>query len=900
MSEVLIFVVAGLTAGAVYSLAAVGLVLTYKTTGVFNFAHGALATLSAYSFYTLHVIHHATWPVAALVSVLGVGIVAGGLLEIFGRGLARTTLAWRVAATVGLLLAIEAIVSLIYGTVTVRRVPVFLGTGTITLGGTPIQWADIVTSAVGLAAVVLLAAVLRFTRVGMAMRAVVDDPALLDSAGLNPNRIRRIAWMIGSTLAATSGVLFAPLLPLDPVQLTLLVVAAFGAAAVGGFRSLALTYVGGLAIGVLASLATRYLTTGLLAGVSPSLPFLVLFLVLLVFPKSRVVRPIVLRNRTSFTFALPRPATVVAGLGVLVLLAFVPGFAGIHLTDWTTALATAMVFLSLALLVETSDQVSLCHVSFAAIGVCAFSHLAVDHHVPWLIALLLAGLIAVPIGALLAIPAIRLGGLYLALATFGFGILLQYMFYTQSYMFGANGAGLTEPRPHLSFLTLDTDKAFYYVVLVALLLTVATVALVNHSRLGRLLRGSADAPTTLQTSGATVNITRVIVFCASAFLAAIGGALVGAAQSTSSAESYPPLLSLTYLTLIVVVGLRAPGNAIVAAGALVLVPSYLTGPDVPTVLQLIFGASAVLLAVSRAPLRQLAGRLRLRSGPAPGARPLVATSRDDAPPTRVPSGALELVGLTVRFGGVTVVDGLDLVAPTGTITGLIGPNGAGKTTTFNACSGIVRPSGGRIRLDDRDITQVGPAARARRGIGRTFQQMQLFESRSVRENVALGAEARFADANPLHHLAASRSQRRLQAARTEHALRLCGITAVADQTVSRLSTGQRRLVDLARCLAGNHRILLLDEPSSGLDSVETAAFGDILRRVVDEVGVGVLLVEHDLSLVLDVCCSIYVLDFGRLLFTGTPNEITASPVVRAAYLGEPAVELTDALAGASS
>jgi ABC-type branched-subunit amino acid transport system ATPase component/ABC-type branched-subunit amino acid transport system permease subunit len=733
------------------------------------------------------------------------------------------------------------------------------------------------------------------------MRAVVDDPELLDSAGLNPHAVRRVAWMIGSCLAAASGVLFAPLLPLDPVQLTLLVVAAFGAAAVGGFRSLALTYVGGLAIGVLASLATRYLTSGLLAGISPSLPFLVLFLVLLVFPRSRMIRPPVRPMRLSVNWH-PAPRMIAPfAAAVLVVLLVVPSFAGIHLTDWTTALATALIFLSLGLLVETSGQVSLCQVSFAAIGATGFSHFAVGHHLPWLIALLLAGLVAVPIGALLAIPAVRLSGLYLALATFGFGILLQYMFYTESYMFGANGAGVTEPRPHLSFLTLDSDRGFYYVVLVVLVVATGGIALLNRSRLGRLLRGGADASVTLQTSGSSVRVTRVIVFCLAAFLAAIGGALAGAAQSTSSAESYPPLLSLTYLTLIVVVGLRAPWNALVAAAALVLVPSYLTGANVPTYLQLIFGASAVLVAVTRAPsIRWLNGRLGGRAAAAPEPEPITAPAAAASARAGVTPGALEIHGLTVRFGAVAVLNGLDLVARTGEITGLIGPNGAGKTTTFNACTGLVRPDSGHVALDGRDITRLGSAARARRGLGRTFQQMQLFDSTTVRENVALGAEAGFADANPLHHLAATPGQRQELRTRTDDALELCGLQTFADHPVRELSTGQRRLVDLARCLAGRYRILLLDEPSSGLDSAETAEFATIVRRVVAELGVGILLVEHDLSLVLDVCSSIYVLDFGQLLFTGTPSEVAASPVVRAAYLGEAAEELTQALTPAVS
>jgi ABC-type branched-subunit amino acid transport system ATPase component/branched-subunit amino acid ABC-type transport system permease component len=898
LAEFLVFVIAGLTAGAVYSLAGVGLVLTYRTSGIFNFAHGALATVSAYVFYTLHIEHSMPWLPAAAIAVGVLGPAMGLVLELLARRLQRSPFALQVAATVGLMLVVAAAVTLIYGNLTVRTVPVFLGSGSFRVAGTDVQWSDAITMLVGVVATALLWVLLRATRIGMAMRAVVDDRDLLDSAGINPARVQRIAWMIGSSFAAASGVLFAPLLPLDPIQLTLLVIAAYGAAAVGAFRSLPLTFVGGLLIGVLASLATRYLTSGLLLGVSPSMPFIVLFVVLLVFPKSKLPRGTGNLIRTSSTWSAPSAVTIGSGVLLLGLFVAAPSFAGLHLTDWLTALTTTILFLSLSLLVRTSGQVSLAHVTFAAIGAAGFSHLAVDHHVPWPLALILAGLIAVPVGAVLAIPAIRLSGLYLALATFGLGILVQYMFYTQSYMFGANGVGLTEPRPHLSWISLDSDKGFYYLVLAIALASVALLVAIGRSRLGRLLRGVAEAPVALETSGASINVTRVLVFCLSAFLAAVAGALTGAAQGTVTADSYQPMKSLVLLTVIVVIGLGAPWNAVIASIALVLVPSYLTGTNVPLQVQLVFGACAVMLALLPERRRHLpsavTGWIDRRFARPAGSRSrfeAVATLRTTTThPARIAAGeaVLEVRGLSVAFGGVQAVDDVSLVARSGEITGLIGPNGAGKTTTFNACSGLVKRSRGQILVHGRDVSRLGPSRRARAGIGRTFQQMQLFEALSVRDNVALGAEGSFADHNPLAHLASRPGHNESIADRTSTAMALCEIADLADIPVTQLSTGQRRLVDLARCLAGERQILLLDEPSSGLDHVETTRFAAVLRRVVAEHGVGIVLVEHDLGLVLDLCASIYVLDFGKLLFAGSPAEVVASPVVQAAYLGDSA------------
>ena len=246
---------------------------------------------------------------------------------------------------------------------------------------------------------------------------------------------------------------------------------------------------------------------------------------------------------------------------------------------------------------------------------------------------------------------------------------------------------------------------------------------------------------------------------------------------------------------------------------------------------------------------------------------------------------LRVDGLSVQFGGVTAVETLTLEAPTGRITGLIGPNGAGKTTTFNACSGLVACAAGSVHVGLHDITHRSPAARARLGLGRTFQRMQLYRAMTVRENVAVAHEARAAGANVWRQLVGTRGDRRLCADAVDEALELCGLEGVADELTGSLSTGYQRLVDLARACVTRPDVLLLDEPSSGLDRTETAEFAGILRLLMATHPMAILLVEHDMSLVMSVCDHLYVLDFGRLLFEGTPAETQASSVVRAAYLG---------------
>ncbi len=252
---------------------------------------------------------------------------------------------------------------------------------------------------------------------------------------------------------------------------------------------------------------------------------------------------------------------------------------------------------------------------------------------------------------------------------------------------------------------------------------------------------------------------------------------------------------------------------------------------------------------------------------------------------------LAIDNLTVRFGGLVAVDGVSINAPAGTITGLIGPNGAGKTTVFNACTGVVSAAAGHIRLGDLELDHLSTPARAARGLGRTFQRMELFDSMTVVENVALGPEAHYAAGSPWSQLTCSRRQRREITERAGEAMSRCGIEELARRRAGDLSTGQRRLVELAQVIATPFRFVLLDEPSSGLDVIETERFGNILLDFVAERGVGLLLVEHDMTLIATICSYIYVLDFGQQIFAGLTKDAMASELVRAAYLGSDSVQV---------
>ena len=247
--------------------------------------------------------------------------------------------------------------------------------------------------------------------------------------------------------------------------------------------------------------------------------------------------------------------------------------------------------------------------------------------------------------------------------------------------------------------------------------------------------------------------------------------------------------------------------------------------------------------------------------------------------------------VVVKFGGLTAINGVGIEAPYGRITGLIGPNGAGKTTMFNVCCGFQTAVQGTVTFDGKDISNYSPSARARLGIGRTFQRMELFGSLTVRENLEMAVESLEVRDDPLTQLGLARGGRRRRkaaAARADELIELCGLGPVRNSVAGRISTGQGRLVELARALGRDPKLLLLDEPSSGLDVGESHAFGALLRNLVTETGMGILMIEHDMDLVLGISDWIFVTDFGKPLMNGTADDVRKSEQVRDAYLGKAA------------
>ena len=900
MRDVLPFIITGLVTGTVYGLAGSGLVLTYKTSGIFNFGHGALLTAASIVFYWIRVTLGWDWKVAFVLSVLVFGPIMGLVLEFVARTLSRQRTSMKIVGTVGLAVLVPALcVSLYDESRNGTRVDRFLpfsdrGRYKVRVFDANVFGDQILTAVIAVVCVVALYVLFRHTRMGTAMRAAVDDPDLLDLAGTSPVRVRRVAWCIGSSFAALSGVLLLPNVGLQAYSMTFLAMYAFGAAALGGFGSIPIAFAGGLAIGIaqdVVGYAVNQQQWTTLAGLPDALPFVVLFAVLVLMPKRRFATQEQAEVRPPLQWQGPVELRLAVGVVVTLGLVLVPSLVGTKLPFFTIGLCQATLMLSLGLLVRTSGQVSLCHSVFAAIGAVSFAQFHNGVGMPWLVSLLLAALVCVPVGAVVALPAIRLHGIYLALATFGFGILVQRLVFPQSWMFFTFAGSRRIPTP----FGAGTSRDKYFAVLIAFVLVALVVVAVNQSRLGRLLRGMGDSQLAISTLGLSTNVTKVIVFCVSAFLAGIAGVMFGVALTNvdGSTTYFQPFYSLVLVTLLALAPFREPWYA-VFSGVMAVLPGYIGGTRAPDILNLLFGLFAVTVALrgghpSMPPaLRTVFGRFQLPRRKSGAARPSAGVDRRRASDL---AAGLTVTSLQVRFGGLVAVDDVSFEAPLGRITGLIGPNGAGKTTTFNVCSGINREAGGHVTLRGLDITNRSASTRARLGLGRTFQRMELCDSLTVFDNVALGHEGPTAGARLIGQMVAFPAERAETLQSAASALELCGIAHLADQQAGSLSTGERRLVELARCLAGPFDLLLLDEPSSGLDHSETAAFGDVLLRIRAERGCGILLVEHDMALVMRICDHVYVLDFGRMLFEGTASQVAASPEVRAAYLGSSADEL---------
>ncbi|HVE63961.1 MAG TPA: branched-chain amino acid ABC transporter ATP-binding protein/permease [Mycobacteriales bacterium] len=612
---------------------------------------------------------------------------------------------------------------------------------------------------------------------------------------------------------------------------------------------------------------------------------------------------------------LPRLMRVLLLMGVLaavppLLTRVAPSlFSGLEANIVGTGTYLATAALALNILMGYAGQISLGH--FALLGVGAFAtgvmtsptRLALPYLLAVPVAAVLGGLVALVIG----LPALRLRGLYLAIATIGFSYAMEQSVFRVKGLSGGSG-GIDVPRPIAGSFTFLKTADYVAILLVLLVAVWALDVNLTRSRLGRAFQAIRADEAVASSFGIDVARYKLLAFVLSGAVAGVAGAMYGGLVGTVSASAFGYQFSLLLVVLVVVGGLGSRLGVVIAAYVFAVMPRLfvdifgegIRGWD------LIIGAALLMVAVRNHPggvaeaLRERKDKRTARRAQAAGLTddPNPATpalpqmprpaSRAESTPLQPGQPVLRVSGLTVRFGGLVAVNEADLVVPRGQIVGLIGPNGAGKTTMFNAISGLVRPTEGRIELLGRDVTADPGHRRAAAGMGRTFQNIGLAKDLSVTENLLLAQHsvAEYSGWEALMSVRrAPRVERELRE-RAREAVVALGFERYADTPVRQLSHGQQRIVELGAVLVTAPELVMLDEPSAGMSPGAAENLAVRLRDIRDQLGRTVLLIEHNIPLVLDVCDTLTVLSAGRVIAAGDVDEVARQAEVVSAYLGE--------------
>ena len=889
MAELAGYVLSGLVAGALYALMASGLVLSYSASGVFNFAHGAVGFLCAFVFFELHT--GLGWPLVPA-AVVTVGLVAPGLgyalHRLMFRRLARAGETAQIVATIGLSIALPAL-----GVWTVERLvsagadlPLAdnqfavpgLGPSPAAhwrlFGRVPIDSDQVATFVAAAVCAVTLWLLLRRTRLGLGMRATVDRPSLAALRGIDPDRSSAVAWTVSAALAGLTGVLAAPLLGLDPSAFTVLLLISATAAVFGRLSSIPVTFVAGLGLGVAQNLVAAYSDFARdLTGFRTAAPVALLFVGLLVLGQARgriagtiaedPPPPDHLADLPPWRRALPWAVAVVALLGWVYTVA-PPFWVGLV----TQGLAFGLIFLSFVVVTGIGGMVNLAQATFVTAAALT-AGLLFHRGVPFVVALLGGVAAAVALGILVALPALRLGGRVLALATLAFALVCDAVLFQLPAL--SNGT-LGWPLPGLALGPVDLrDPRVMATFLLAVVgLVVLLIRNLERSSSGRAILAVRSAPAAALTAGISVTRTRLTLFAVSAGIAGLGGVLFATFNTRITTSDFPALAGFVWLAVVVVQGVRRPGAAVLAGLVVAVFPhllSYVT--DSQHVLAILFGLGGVVLAQNPDGLvAQFSGlwrRRRERRRPPVELRSFegVVTPATLETPQLGGQAVLRLEGVRAGYGAAPVLRGVNLVVRAGAVTALLGANGGGKTTTCAVAAGLVTPSQGRIWLDGLDVTGWPAHRRVRAGLFTAPQGRGIFAGLTVDENLATWL--------------------RDEAERDQVYARFPALAARRRFAAGVLSGGEQQLLTLAPALVRPARVVIADEPSLGL-----------APRVVDEVfalfaelrdrGVALLVVEEKTREAMAIADTVAFLRLGAVAWSGPRASVDADRLA-AAYLG---------------
>ena len=542
----------------------------------------------------------------------------------------------------------------------------------------------------------------------------------------------------------------------------------------------------------------------------------------------------------------------------------------VHILVQTATFAIAVFGLTVVL--GLCGQINLAQAAFFGFGAYAVGLGTTDLHMNFWLAFAMGAGIALVMGAVLGMTTLRLGGHYLAMVTISFQqIVTLIMVNWIPVTHGPDGVGRIQ-RPGM----FQSSQAFLGLCVFAMALIGYLVWHLPQTPLGRSMRAVRDNELAAGVAGINVYKVKVAAFALSALLGGIGGGLFAGGFAYVSPDQFSFAESIVFITMTLLGGVASPVGALIGTGLLIVLPESLRFlKSVPGLYLAIYGLSIILIIryMPDGIWGFVQNRVRRWLAPPPFTQApdalMLAPNNGDGPM------ALEVTNLRKYFGGVKAVDDLSFSVRRGEVHALIGPNGSGKTTTLNVLSGIYTASTGQVLLGGRDVTTLAPHARTASGLGRTFQNIRLFRSMTALENVIIGAE------HPGNQIEAGHAA---LVERARAALDFVGLEGRAHELVTGFSYGHQRLIEIARALAGNPTLLLLDEPAAGLNSTEKVGLQALLKRIAAK-GLTILIIDHDMTLVTEVAARITVLNFGRLIADGAAADVLRHPDVIAAYLG---------------
>jgi ABC-type branched-subunit amino acid transport system ATPase component/branched-subunit amino acid ABC-type transport system permease component len=896
MAEIITLLLLGLGAGSLIALSALGLVLMYRSSGVVNFATGGIGMTASFVLWDLT--RNAGWSAlpaatAAVVLAAALGVISYVLVMVLPRGGSNLT---RVIATLAILIILESIAQLHYGPDPLA-VGQFLPSGSVNLGGgiaVPASRPILLGIAVILA--LTLGAVYTRSTFGLATTAVSERPRTLAALGWRIGWVGAVNWAVGGALAGLAGVLLAPIIGVSVSNGTSLTVTVLAAALIGGLRSFPLTIVGGMVIGMLQSLFGIH-DLGI-PGLADAVPFLAIIGVIAIRGRGLPLRSFVGERLPRVGSGEIRPVSLlVATAVVVVLIGWVLNDDGT--TALTTSLLAAIPLLSLTALLGYAGQMSLAQVTLSGVGGLIAARLAANVGLPFPLVVLVAMVATVPVGLIVGLPSARTRGISLAVATLGLAVAIEALIFTNSSISGGQ-TGIPLPNSGgFRLFGLDFDSflhvdRFAYLVLGFVVVLAVLVANLRRSGSGRRMiavRGNERAAAGL---GVNVITTKLWAFAIAAAITGLGGALAIYNAPTAIFTSSSVLDNLTAVGYSVVGG---AGSVLGALFASTLEPAGIGNAALDSIFGIgpvtmaLIGGLLLLVTIITSPdgmaaamgqnISWLRRHLPVRR-PAAGRQSSPSLTSSDGAPARVRPAALSVRSMQVTFGAVRAVDGVDLHVEPGEVVGVVGANGAGKTTLIDAITGFVS-SAGTVDFGGQDLSGVSAHGRARAGLARSWQSLELIEDLSVFDNLRTASDAGRWWSTLADLVWPRRSK---PTAMMRRAIDALALEDVLEAMPSELSTGKRKLVALARAMAGEPSVLLLDEPCSGLDHHEREEVGQVITTLAQSWGIGIMLVEHDIHLVRRVSDRIVALDFGKVIAEGAPNSVLSTPSVMAAFLGE--------------